>query len=95
MYTIAEINAKAIELGLEIESYQVKDPNYSIEAVESLRTDTCEFIDFGVCAENDEQIADWDVVTAEDYNNTIYSNCCDVQDDDVIVVVIKKRLPEL
>lgn len=87
---IKEINAKAKELGLEIESYQVKDPNYNIESVESLHTDTCDFIDFGVCAENDEQIADWKVVTPEDYNSTIYANYGESQDEDVIVVVIKK-----
>ncbi len=90
MNTIAEINAKAKELGLEIESYQVKDPNRNIESVESLHTDTCNFIDFGVCAAKDEQIADWGVVTPEDYNSTIYANCGESQDEDVIVVVIKK-----
>ena len=90
MNTIVEINEKAKELGLEIETYQVKDPNYNIEAVESLHTDTCDFIDFGVCTENDEQIADWDIVTPEDYNNTIYANCGQIQDEDVIVVIIHK-----
>lgn len=90
MRTIAEINAKAKELGLEIESYQVKYPNYNIESVDALHTDTCDFLDFGVCAENDEQIADWKVVTPEEYNSTIYANSDGNQEEDVIVVVIKK-----
>lgn len=88
---IEKINAKAKELRLEIESYRVKNPNYNIEAVEALHTDTCDFIDYGVCAENDEQIADWQVVTPEDYNKTIYANCGEIQEEKVIVVVIKRK----
>ena len=90
MNTISEIYAKAKELGLQIESYQVKDPKYNRESVEALHTDTCDFVGFGICADNDAQIADWKVVTPEDYNSTIYSNCGESQDEDVIVVVIKK-----
>lgn len=89
MYTIEEINAKAKELNLEIESFKVKDKRFNIESVESLHTDSCEFIDFGVCAENDSQIADWKICTPDEYNETINANCGEVQEDEVIVVVIK------
>ena len=87
MSTIQKINAKAQELGLEIESYNSRQ---NIQTVQSLHTDTCTFIDFGVSAENDEQIADWGIVSAEDYNATINANCGEIQDDFVIVVVIKR-----
>jgi len=88
---IKEIEEKAKELGLEIESYRVKDSRYNYEAVEALHTDNCKFIDFGVCADDDEQIADWKVVPYEDYNSTICANSDEVQDEDVIVVVITSK----
>jgi len=91
MKKIKEIEQTAEKLGLDIESYEVFDPRYNIETVEALRTDTCKFLGFGVCAKNDEQIADWGIVTPEEYNSTIYANCGDTQENNVIVVVINRK----
>jgi len=83
-----EIEDEAKKLGLEIESYKVNDKRYNIESVEALHTDSCNFIGNGVCTDDDDKIKDWAVVTADDYNSTIYANCGNIQEEDVMVVVI-------
>ena len=75
------IEKTAEEKGIEIECYKS-----GVNNIEQLHTDNCKFIDFGLC---EGEIKDWGVVEPEDYNKTLYSNCGEIQDDSVIVVIIE------
>jgi hypothetical protein len=81
---------------LEVEAYTLKDELRTYHSVEALRTDNCDFLRFLSIEEvellQDNDILDCGLVTAEDYNSTIYAGCRNIQEEDVIVAIVKQTI---
>ena len=83
---IEKIKNISKKLGVEIEIYTSE----ATTILAGLHTDNCTYVDDSIDNYTDNDIEMWDVVSAEDYNSTIYANCGEVQKYPVIVVLLKR-----
>jgi len=73
---------------LEIEVYNPYNSN--VKLVENLHTDNCRFLGFGLDDIYDEDISDYEFVSPEQYNRTLYANCGESMEEITMVVLLKK-----
>jgi len=74
---------------LEIEIYKGKFND--ITSTDLLHTDNCEWADVSLEEIEEDDLLDYGVISAEDYNRTIYANCGEEQEEPIIAIIIKNK----
>lgn len=88
MKTVQKILSEAKINGIGVELYT----SNGYEFADALHTDTCEYVgdEADLLRIEEDRILDWGVISPEDYNHTINANCGCIQEEPVVVVVVRE-----
>ena len=85
--TAKDIIKEANEAGVTIEIYTSNDSHIA----DSLHTDTCDYVggEHDLLTYSDNQILSHHILEPQTYNDTIYANCGENEEDSIMVVVVE------